>query len=299
MKNLLRIFFIALFIVSGVRALPQELVVTVQVQSPKIQGVDRSIFESFKTAVTEFMNNRKWTGYNFKINERIEATLVFTFENVDGDNFKGTLNVISQRPVYNTDYKTTTLNLVDKDIHFQYTPTQRMDFTENTYTNNLTSILAYYAYIIIGIDFDTFGKMAGTAFYQKANNVVNAAQNSGESGWDSFGSQKNRYHLVEGLINNSYKSLRLFYYNYHRLGLDQMYKDAAKGRAEIFNSLKLLKNVYDKRPGLYLLQVIVETKRDEMIDIFKEGDPAEKSQFVQLMKNIDPANGSKYNKVLN
>ncbi len=298
MKNWLRIFLLILLISGSGRLMSQELYITVQVQTPGIQGVDPTIFESFKTAVTEFMNNRKWTGYNFKINERIEGTLVFTFENVDGDNFKGMLNVVLQRPVYNTDYNSTTLNLVDKDIHFQYTPTQRMDFTDNTYTNNLTSILAYYAYIMIGIDFDTFGETAGTPFYQKANDVVNSAQNSGESGWSSFDGQRNRYHLVADLLNNSYKDLRIFYYNYHRLGLDVMYKDPAKGRGVIASSLKLLKSVYDKRPGLYLLQVIIETKRDEMINIFKEGDPAEKNQFVALMKEIDPANGSKYNKVL-
>jgi hypothetical protein len=244
------------------------------------------------------MNNRKWTGYNFKINERINATLVFTFSNVDNDNFTGTLNIVSQRPVYNTDYQTTTLNLVDKDIHFQYTPTQRMDFTENSYTNNLTSILAYYAYIIIGIDFDTFSKDGGTAFYQKANNIVNSAQNSGETGWSSFDGEKNRYHLVSDLLNSSYNDLRVFYYNYHRLGLDVMWKDALKGRGEITNSLTLLKKVYDKRPGLYFLQVIIETKRDELINIFKEGDPAEKNKFVSIMKELDPANGDKYNKVL-
>jgi hypothetical protein len=298
MKKIAAILSFLLLTSFGHHLHSQEIYCTVQVQTPGIQGVDPTIFESFKTAVTEFMNNRKWTGYNFKINERINATLVFTFSNVDNDNFTGTLNIVSQRPVYNTDYQTTTLNLVDKDIHFQYTPTQRMDFTENSYTNNLTSILAYYAYIIIGIDFDTFSKDGGTAFYQKANNIVNSAQNSGETGWSSFDGEKNRYHLVSDLLNSSYNDLRVFYYNYHRLGLDVMWKDALKGRGEITNSLTLLKKVYDKRPGLYFLQVIIETKRDELINIFKEGDPAEKNKFVSIMKELDPANGDKYNKVL-
>ena len=296
-KRAIIIVFALLFSFSS-KIFSQELFCTVQVQTPGIQGVDPTIFESFKTAVTEFMNNKKWTGYNFKISERIEATLVFTFNSVDNDIFTGTLNIVAQRPVYNTDYKTTTLNLVDKDIHFQYTPTQRMDFTENTYTNNLTSILAYYAYIIIGIDFDTFSKDGGNAFFQKAVSVVNSAQNSGETGWSSFDGERNRYHLVNDILNSSYNDLRIFYYNYHRLGLDIMWNDAVKGRGEIANSLTLLKKVYNKRPGLYFLQVVVESKRDEMINIFKEGDPAEKNKFVATLKEIDPANGSKYNQVL-
>jgi len=298
MKKSILILVLTLLIGFSGKVFSQELFCTVQIQTPGIQGIDPSIFESLKTSVTEFMNNRKWTGYNFKINERIESTLVFTFNEVDGDDFKGVLNIVLQRPVYNSSYNTTTLNIVDKNIHFKYTPTQRMDFTDNTYTNNLTSILAFYAYTMIGIDFDTYGKMGGTPFFQKANDVVNSAQNSGEKGWTGFDGEKTRYKLIAGILNNSYQDLRTFYYNYHRLGLDVMYQDVMKGRAEITKSLKLLKTVYDKQPSLYFLQVIVETKRDEMINIFKEGDPAEKNTLVSMMKQIDPANSSKYNKVL-
>ena len=298
MKKPVLILALTLLFAFNSKIFSQEIYCKIQVQTPGVEGIDPSIFESFKTAVTEFMNNRKWTGYNFRINERIESTLVFTFNEVNGDSFKGMLNIVLQRPVYNTNYNTTTLNLVDKNIHITFTPTQRMDFNDNTYTNNLTSILAYYAYLMIGIDFDTFGKTGGTQFFQKANDVVTAAQNSGEKGWSSFDGEKTRYKLITDILNKSYNDLRVFYYEYHRLGLDVMAKDATKGRAEITKSLKNLKNVYDKRPGLYFLQVITETKRDEMINIFKDGDPAEKNTFVTLMKEIDPANGSKYDKVL-
>lgn len=298
-SGILSILFTALlFFVVVQQSHSQELQCDIQVQTPGIQGIDPSIFESFKESVKEFMNNRKWSGYNFKFKERIEATLVFTFDKVNGDLFKGSLNIVLQRPVYNSNYKSTTLNLSDKNILFRYTPTQRMDFIENSYTNNLTSLLAYYAYLMIGIDFDTFSKNGGTQFYQKANAVVTSAQSEGGKGWNPQDGQKTRYHLVNDLLNNSYDDLRIFYYNYHRLALDIMYKEPEKGRAKIAEDLKLLKKVYSKRPGLYLLQVIIETKRDEMINIFKEGEPDEKDNFVKLMTEIDPANSSKYKTVL-
>ncbi len=295
-KKLAILFFVILMALKG---FSQDIFCTVQIQTPKIQGVDPSIFDALKTSVYEFMNNRKWSTYNFKTEERIECTMVLTIEKaVSSDEFNATLNLVQQRPVFNTDYQTVLLNMVDKDIHFHYTPLQNMEFADNTYTNNLTSILAFYAYTMLGMDFDSFSEQGGTPFFQKANDVVTAAQNSNEKGWGSFDGTKTRYSLIKNLLNSSYADLRTFNYRYHRLGLDVMSKDVMKGRAEINTSLNLLKNVYKKRPGLYLLQIIVEAKRDEMINIFKDGDPAEKNNFITIMKDIDPANGSKYNRVM-
>jgi len=277
----------------------QDFYCTVQIQSQKIQGVDPTIFDALKTSIYEFMNNRKWSGYNFKTEERIECTLVLTIDQaISSDEFKGTLNIVQQRPVFNTDYQTVLLNMVDKDIHIHFTPYQNMEYADNTFTNNLTSILAFYAYTMLGMDFDSFSEQGGTPYFQKAKDVVTAAQNSNEKGWGSFDGTKNRYSLIENLLNTSYNDLRVFNYRYSRLGLDVMSKDVMKGRAEINKSLKFLKNVYNKRPGLYLLQIIIEAKRDEMINIFKNGDPAEKNNFVSIMKDIDPANSSKYNRVM-
>ncbi len=291
---------ILLFIVLiAIKSFGQEFYCTVQIQTPKVQGVDKTIFESLKTSIYDFMNNRSWTGYNFKTEERIECTMVFTIEQaISSDEFKGTLNIVQQRPVFNTDYQAVLLNIVDKDIHIHYTPMQNMEYADNTFTNNLTSLLAFYAYTMLGMDFDSFSEQGGTPFFQKANDVVTAAQNSNEKGWGSFDGTKTRYSLIENLMNSSYSDLRTFNYRYHRLGLDVMSKDVMKGRAEINKSLDLLKNVYKKRPGLYLLQVVIQAKRDEMINIFKNGDPAEKNNFVAIMKDIDPANSSKYNRVM-
>lgn len=294
-----KIFILIFIVLVSIKGFGQDFYCTVQIQTPKIQGVDPAIFGELKTSIHDFMNNRKWSGYNFKTEERIECTMVLTIEQaISSDEFKGTLNIVQQRPVFNTDYQTVLLNMVDKDIHFHYTPHQNMEYADNTFSNNLTSILAFYAYTMLGMDFDSFSDQGGTPFFQKANDVVTSSQNANEKGWGSFDGTKTRYSLIENLLNSSYNDLRTFNYRYHRMGLDVMSKDVMKGRAEINTSLKLLKNVYNKRPGLYLLQIIIEAKRDEMINIFKNGDPAEKSNFIEIMKDIDPANGSKYNKVM-
>ena len=295
-KKISILFFALIMACSG---FSQELYCDVQIQTPGIQGVDPTIFEDLKTSIVEFMNDRTWSGYNFKTEERIKCTMIITINKaLSSDEFSGTLNLVQQRPVYNTDYNSVLINLVDKNIHFHYTPHQKMEYADNTFSSNLTSVLAFYAYTMLGMDFDSFSELGGTAFFQKANDVVTLAQNPSEKGWNAIDGEKTRYGLIKDLINSSYNDLRIFNYRYHRLGMDILSKDVMKGRAEINKDLNLLKSVYRKAPGLYLLQVIIEAKREEMINLFKDADPAEKNNFVTILKDIDPANGSKYNRVL-
>jgi len=275
--------------------LAQEFLCNVQIQTPRIEGVDRSVFDAMRTSIFEFMNNRKWTNYNFKIEERIECTMILTItEAISTDEFKAKINLVLERPIYGTDYKSVVINLVDNDVRFRYIPYQPMEFIESSYTNNFTSILGFYAFLMLGLDFDTYSKEAGTQFYEKALATATAAQSGSESGWQPFEGPKNRYQLIEGLLNSSYKQIRTFLYEYHRTGLDLMSKDKTKGRENISKTLENLKLVYDKRPGLYLLQVVTEAKRDEIINIFKEASPAEKTNMITIMKEVDPANGSRY-----
>jgi len=259
----------ALFMSSGVFA--QEFNCKVQINTQQVQGFDRSVVSDLQTAMTEFINNRKWSNYNFAPEERIECTLLFTVNQIiSNDEFKGTFTLIMQRPVYNTDYSSPLLNMIDKNIKFKYLPSQSMNFSENTFTNNLTSLLAFYSYMMLGIDFDSFALNGGTVFYEKAMTIVQTAQNSGFSGWQSFESKKNRYHFVEQFLNKAYEPLRIFLYRYHRLGLDVMANNVIEGRKVILNSLSLLKKVYDKRPGLYDLQILLDAKRNEIINIFSK-----------------------------
>jgi len=297
MNRFLIILFLSLFI-KGLFA--QEFLCNVQIQYKQVQGVDPSVFESMEKSIFEFMSNRKWSDQNFLIEERIECTMVITITQAvqGGDEFAGTLNVVLQRPVYGTDYKSVIINLVDNDLQFKYTPFQSMEYSDNTFTDNLTQILAYYAYLMLGLDFDTFSLYGGTPMFEKANAVVSVAQNSKFSGWQVFEGPKNRAQLVENITNSSYQSLRQLMYEYHRKGLDVMSDKVEPGRKAITASLENLKSVYDKRPNLYYLQVILEAKRQEIIDIYSEATPAEKVSMLNIMKEVDPPYSTRYEAVM-
>jgi len=277
----------------------QEFNCKVQINTQQVQGFDRSVVSDLKTAMTEFMNNRKWSSYNFAPEERIECTLLFTVTQIiSSDEFKGSFSIIMQRPVYKTDYRSPLLNMIDKNIQFKYQPSQAMNFSENTFSDNLTSLLAFYSYMMLGIDFDSFAPDGGTVFYQKAMTIVQTAQNSGYSGWQSFESEKNRYHFVEQYLNKAYEPLRAFLYQYHRKGLDVMADNMIQGRKVILNSFSLLKKVYDKRPGLFDMQLILDAKRNEIINIFSKATPAEKNTMVRILSEVDAPNGTRYRQVL-
>lgn len=277
----------------------QEFLCNVQIQAQQIAGVDQSVFDAMEKSIFEFMNNRKWSEFNYKIEERLECTMIFTIQAAaqGGDEFSGTLNLVLQRPVYGTDYNSVVINLVDNDIKFAYTPYQSMEYADNTFQDNLTQLLAYYAYLMIGLDQDTFSQYGGTAAYEKAMSVVQVAQNSNFKGWQVFDGQKSRYQVIENLLNQSYNDLRKFLYEYHLKGLDVMAENLDGGRTEVTSALSNLKSVYDKRPNLYMLQIILEAKRQEIINIYLEASPAEKVAMINLMSSIDPPNGTKYESV--
>ncbi|MBC8319703.1 MAG: DUF4835 family protein [Bacteroidetes bacterium] len=292
------IIIFVIYILGLMPGFSQEFLGNIQIQTQGVEGIDPSVFSNMETSIFEFMNNRVWSSYTYKIEERIEFTMVITVSEVRGsDYFGGTINLVLQRPIFGTDYNSVVINLIDNDIRFEFIPHQPMDFIEGSYTNNLTSILAYYAYIMLGLDFDTYSLEGGTQFYEKAMAVVTAAQNSNEKGWQAFEGPKNRYQLVENLLNPSYNALRKLLYEYHLKGLDIMSNDIIGGRAIIGQTLKNYSTVYNKRSGLYLLQVLTEAKRPEIISIFTEASPAEKTEMINIMKEVDPANGSRYEAV--
>ncbi len=294
------IILLIVFLVS-IRSYSQELDCQVSVTAPQISGSDKRIFETLQTAIYEFMNNRKWSSYNFRMEERIECTMLITVtDRMAPDDFKGTINLVLRRPIYNSAYNSILLNWIDKDFQFHYVEYQPLNYAENTFTANLTSVLAYYANIFLGLYFDSFSDNGGNPFFNKAQSIVNSAQNSQETGWKGFESQKNRFWLVENCLNPAYSDLRDFSYRFHRLGLDQMYEKPEQGRNEMTESLNLLKNIYDAQPGLFALQLITDAKRDEFINIYSDDrvPPMEKTNVVNILKEIDPANGSKYQTIL-
>lgn len=277
----------------------QEFMCQVSVNAAQVEGSEKKVFQTLQTAVYEFINNRKWTNYVYRPEERIECSMLITItERISSDQFKGRINVVLQRPVYKTSYNTNLLNLVDKDFDFKYVELEPLEYNDDVYTSNLTSMVAYYLYIMLGIDADSFTKLGGTPYYEKARGVVNAAQNSPERGWKSFESQKNRYWLVENLMNNTYSAYREGLYSYHRLGLDLMSENMDLGRSGINDCLEDVQKVNREKTGLYITQVFIDAKNEEIINIYSQAAPMDKTKAVNIMKEIDPANGSKYQQIM-
>ncbi|MDO9511945.1 MAG: DUF4835 family protein [Bacteroidales bacterium] len=294
-----RLFIILMAGILAVNIQAQELNTQIAVSSRQVEGTEREIYNTLQTALYEFLNNKKWSSYDFKIEERLECTMLVNItDRVSSDVFKGTVNLVSRRPIYRSSYNSVMINYIDKDLQFNYVEGEPVEFIESAFTSNLTGTLAYYTYIFLGLDFDSYTKFGGTPFYEKAQNIVSMAQNSQYNGWKSFESQKNRYWLVENLLNNSYAPIREFLYVYHRQGLDIMAEDVERGRASITESLEFLRRSYRDKPGSFLMQLVMDAKREELINIYIGAPDTEKVKAVNLLKEIDPGNSTKYQRIL-
>jgi len=294
----IRIILITLLLFSSLILKAQEFNCTISVSSPQVQGTDRSVYQTLQKSLYEFVNQRKWTNYNFRVEERIECTMMITVsDRISTDEFRGTLNVQLRRPVFKTSYNSVLLNYIDKDFTFRYVEYETLEFQDNTFTSNLTSVIAYYCYIMLGLDFDSFSPNGGTQFYEKAQAVVNSAQSAPDRGWKAFESLKNRYWLVENLLNSSYAPIRQFLYTYHRTGFDQLSENVEMGRSEVTQSLEYLRKASREKPGLFLLQLMMDAKRDELIKLYSEASPMDKTKAINILKEIDPANASKYDQI--
>ncbi len=294
----MRYFILFLFLFSLNTIQGQELNCQVQVVAPTIQGTQTRIFESLETTIYNFMNNRKWTADKFEIHERIVCNIFVNITSVNNNSdFQGSIQVNSKRIVYNSDYDTNILNLVDNDISFTYLENTLLEFTPDIHRSNLASILAYYAYVILGADYDTFSLEGGTKYYSIAQQIVSNAQNAPEPGWKAFENTKNRYWIVENILHNSFKPMRRASFDYHRNGLDLMYQNVNLGRAKLIQAIEKLKKVHQLRPLSYNMQLFFLAKSDELVDIFKEAPQSEKTKLVTTLEQIDPGNISKYNKI--
>lgn len=298
MRILVVIFF---SFITGIRIYSQELKCNIQFVSEQVQGTNKKVFETLQQAAYEFVNNRSWTNNVFSSEEKIECNMLFNIQDYSGNDFKGTLQIQSRRPVFNSSYNTVLFNYLDQNIQFTYVEYESLEFNETSFTSNFTSILAYYIYIILGLDYDSYSYKGGTEYFRKAEAIVNNAQNTKEKGWKPFetSSNKNRYWLIQNILDEKYSPVREFLYKYHRLGLDRMSDKVNEGRDAIAESLKLLQQVYRQKPDAYmhLLTVINDAKHQEWIDIFKESFPEEKNRVVAILKEIDPSNISKYQQI--
>ncbi len=291
--------FLCLVSFAGLHA--QELNCMISINTQKLEGTDKKMFQTLQQAMYEFVNTRKWSNFKFKQEERIECTMMITInERMSAEEFRGTMNVVIRRPVLNTSYNSPLVNTIDKYIQFKYVEFQPLDYADGTFTSNLTSLLAYYSYTILGFYLDSFSPSGGTPYFEKAQEVVNAAQNTSNPGWKAYDSDKNRYWVVNNYLNAANSGLREFAFRYHRMGLDQMYDKVDQGRSAITECVEILQKIYNAKPNLYALQLIFDAKRDELINIYADQrvPPMEKTNITNILKETDPANSSKYQAIL-
>ncbi|MAM04551.1 MAG: DUF4835 domain-containing protein [Flavobacteriales bacterium] len=291
MRRLLIIFLIFNFDFSY----SQELLCNVRVSSSQIQTSDRKIFQTLQTDIYEFINNTKWTSTNIQSEEKIECSILINIsKKISNDEFEGTLQIQSTRPIYGTSYKSTLFNYIDNDFRFRYLEYQSLEFSATTHISNLTSVLAFYVNIILGLDFATFSEEGGNEYFNIAQKIVSNAQNAREAGWKAFESDKNRYWIAHDLLDSRFSDYHLTMYRYHRMGLDKLSEEPDDARYEITESLENLKSIYRENPSAFILTLFFDAKSDEIIKIYSEAFPNEKSRISQLLVEIDPSRSTKY-----
>lgn len=282
------ILIIVLMAVLSVSSTAQELNCQVQVDYSQVQGTNTSIFKTLETAISEYINTRKWSNAQIAANEKIDCRMFFTIKSYEDAKLTGELQIQSSRPVYNSTYTTTLLNFKDTKIEFEYLEGQPLIFSENSMESNLTAILNFYVYLILAIDFDSFSERGGNGFYDQARNVVQMAQSSNESGWRAFEDTKNRSAVLNAYTEPSTARYRDLLYQYHRLGLDEMSISPDKGRAAITTSLEALDKIAEVAPMSAVLSMFKDTKLDELVNVYTKGTQDERKRVYDLLYKIYP-----------
>jgi hypothetical protein len=276
----------ALFAVCSAGA--QEINARITINSDKIQG-SKQVFTTLQSALTEFVNNRKWTDATFATNEKIDCSMTIIINEQAESNFKAEIQVQARRPVYNSGYTTTMLNFQDRQLDFEYIEFAPLEYTDNLPQSNLTATVVYYIYLILGFDFDSFAPKGGTAFFQQAQQIVNMAQSeTGWNGWKAFESDRNRHAVVTAITENAADVFRDMWYNYHRKGLDEMAANADRGRTTILEALPALEQLKSARPSSVLLQMFSDAKLDEVVAIYSKANSQEKQDGYKMLSNLYP-----------
>lgn len=299
MNKILTLVFLTL-IVNGYS---QELNCQVSLISnikTEVTSAEKELFEELKQAVTDLMNNTQWTNEKFKVEERINCQLQLQINTINNGDFTGSIQVQSSRPVYNGSYNTTLFNFQDDNLDFKYVKGSQIIYSKNQFRDNLSSVLAFYAFYIIALDFDSFSKQGGTKYFQEAQQIVTNAQTSSSKGWKSNEQgKKNRYWLVENALQQLFEPLRECYYEYHRLGMDHLYDKPDDAKKAIYTTLDKLSKVSAARPNTINIINFAYCKLNELKNLYATAKPEEKTQIVAVLKKIDPTNSTKYEEILN
>lgn len=278
----------SLLILSAV-ARGQELNCKVTINADQIQTSDRNVFKDMERSIALFMNSRKWSTDMYKNHERINCAIFLNISRMPSiGSFIASAQITVARPVYNSNYETVLMNFADREWEFEYIESQPLEYNDNAYINNLTSMLAYYAYIILGMDYDSFAEKGGDPYFQKALMVVNNAQSSNRPGWQSIGSNRNRYNLIENINNTQMTELRKNTYRYHRQALDTFDKSPDDSRQMVLNVLKNIKTVWQIYPNSIFIISFFDAKANELVNIFSEGNIGVRREAFDLLTSLDP-----------
>lgn len=278
----------------------QELNCTVKVIHSQIQTSNTSVFTTLENAISEFMNNKAWTELQYQKVEKIDCSLNITVKKYDdaSNSFQAELLLQASRPVFNSTYNSTIFSMKDESFNFTYKEYDPLEFNENNLDNNLTAMLAYYAYLFIGLDLDTYSLNGGTDVLHMVENIVSSAQTTGESGWKAFESSKNRHAIINDYMESSMETFREMMYKYHRLGLDEMASNADRGRAAVTEAMDLLKESHKNKSLSMLPQIFTDYKRDEIVNIYSgHGTEKEKNAIYDIVTNINASQGAYWNKI--
>ncbi len=298
----LRVILPLLFLLSFGTLRAQELNCTVTINSDQIEGSNKSVFNTLKTSIEEYMNQTRWTNLTFSTQEKIECSLMIIVKSVADNFYTCEVQLQSRRPVYNSSYTSTLINFKDNKFNFTYQEYDRLDYQQNQFTTNLTAMLAYYCYLIIGYDMDSFSRLGGTPYFQACEDIVSACQSATmesleQKGWLAFDSNRNRYALINNLMDEAFKKYREYFYTYHRLGLDEMQSNVTNARARIAEGLPTLRDANRARPATYVVNTFLDAKADELVNIFQKGTDKEKKSVYEILMDIDPTRQATYDKI--
>lgn len=266
----------------------QELNMKVTLNTSQIQGTDKSVFDKIEESLNQLVNDRKWTDATFAVNELIEGSILITINEVQENSYKGEIQIIVNRPVYNATYNTPLLNYRDTEFEFSYLLGENLEYIENNINSNLVATVAYYVYIVLGLDFDSYALNGGKPYYEKAMQIVNNAQSLNTKGWAPFGGDRNRYAMALALTEESSSVFHSMWYNYHRKGLDEMAANPSRGRAGLIATIPDLQTIYKARPSSAILSFYGDTKLDELVNIYSEATLEEKNEAYKILQPIFP-----------
>jgi hypothetical protein len=285
--------FLLTFAVTG-----QELNCVITVNSDQVSQTNQQIFRTLERSLNDFVNKNKWTNRVYKENERVNARMFITVNKYESNRFEANIQIQSSRPVFNTSYESPVFNYKDNQFNFEYIEFQPLIYNENVFTSNLVGVMAYYVYIILGLDADTYALEGGTDFYKEAQKTVTQAQGSNFSGWNqSATDNRTRFVLVDNLLSNTFREYRIAMYNYHRKGLDILGDNNSTGKQVISGSMRLFETLIQRRPNAFLIQTFFDAKSEEILNIFSDGPKVDVVALKSTLNKVAPFYSSTWNEI--